>query len=95
MNREEILEKSRVKCNDKGFDGAKEQGRKLEISAFCSIEVAIMIFNWFRKQLDHISLAMFWVFLAVESHPKYKFMQKKSFLCTTMIGSVAFWLIYV
>ncbi len=89
MNREEVLEKSRIECNDEGFYDAENQGRKLGLWAFCIMEVAIMAFNWCMGQPNHIPLAMFWAFSAIESYPKYKFTGKKSFLWTTIIGSIA------
>lgn len=89
MDREEVLEKSRFENNDEGFFDAENQGRKLGIWAFCIMEVAIMAFNWFTGQPNHIPLAMFWAFSAIEAYPKYKFTKKKSFLWTTIIGSTA------
>ncbi|MCI9625848.1 MAG: hypothetical protein HFI90_03600 [Clostridia bacterium] len=63
MNREEVLEKSRIECNDEGFYDAENQGRKLGLWAFCIMKVAIMHLIGVRGNLTIFRLQCFGHFL--------------------------------
>ena len=98
MNRDEILAKSRAEGIDEGACEAENRGRKMGITAFCLMEVAITAFNVLTEQPNHVPLALFWTFCAAEAYPKYRFTGKKSFLVTTVLGglcAVLFFATYV
>lgn len=54
MNRDEILAKSRAEGIDEGACDAENRGRKMGITAFCLMEVAIAAFNVLTEQSNHV-----------------------------------------
>lgn len=89
MNREEILEKSRKEKIDEGMISAENRGRKIGFCVFCAIFVFIMVFNLLNGQPSFGPKSMFWAFVAAEAYPKYCFTKNKTFLVTTIAGSIA------
>lgn len=72
MNRDKILAKSCAEGIDKGACDAENRGRKMGVTAFCLVEVAIVAFNALTEQPNLVPLALFWTFCAAESYPKYR-----------------------
>ena len=93
-----LLAGSMVVQYDEGACDAENRGRKMGITAFCLMEVAIAAFNVLTEQPNHVPLALFWTFCAAEAYPKYRFTGKKSFLVTSVLGglcAVLFFATYV
>lgn len=88
MNKEEILMRSR-KEKDEGMEYIENRGRKIGFTAFCCIFIFIVLFNLFTGQTNYAVFSMFWAFAAAEAFPKYQFTGQKTFLVTTICGSVA------
>jgi hypothetical protein len=89
MNKEDILAKSRNEKSDEGMQQAENKGRRIGVSAFCGIFIFIVIFNLFNGQQSFAPQAMFWAFVAAEAYPKYRFTKQKSYLVSTIAGSIA------
>ena len=88
MNRDEILAKSRAEGIDEGAREAENRGRKMGVTAFCLMEVAVAAFNALTEQPNYVPLALFWTFLAAEAYPRYRFSKDKSLLVTTIAGGL-------
>ena len=69
MNRDEILAKSRAEGSDEGACDAENRGRKMGITAFCLMEVAIAAFNVLTEQPNHVPLALFGHFVRQKPIP--------------------------
>lgn len=88
MNKEEILAKSRRENLDEGKTNAENQGLKIGSIAFTALIVFLILFNLCTNQPNDALLAIFWAFLAAQSYPRYRFSKEKSFLVTTIGGSL-------
>ena len=95
MTREEILEKSRMEKSDEGMREAENRGRKIGITAFCLMEIVIILFNFFTGQSNYVPFAIFWAFSGTESYSKYRFTGQRTFLLITILGGVASVLFFV
>ncbi|MBT9777630.1 hypothetical protein GPL15_14090 [Clostridium sp. MCC353] len=89
MNKDEILAKSRAEKRDEGMEQAENKGRRIGISAFCGVFIFIVVFNLFHGQSSYVPQAMFWAFIAAESYPKYRFTNSKTYLVSTVAGTIA------
>lgn len=88
MNREEILAKSRNENKDEGMIAAENRGREIGMAAFTIVFIFIAFFNFFHGQDNNTISALFWIFLAAESFPKYQFTKNKIYLVTTIAGAL-------
>lgn len=89
MNREEILEKSRIEKRDEGMESASNAGRKVGMIAFCVLFIVIVMLNFFNGKQNYAVFALFWAYMAGEAYPKYQFTKQKSYLITTICGGIA------
>ncbi|MGL5245896.1 MAG: DUF6442 family protein [Sarcina sp.] len=93
MNKDEILQKSRQIQKDEGLEYIENQGRKIGFYAFCTIFIFIVIVDsFFSRQKNptfYAVSALFWVFMASEAIPKFKFTHRKSCLITIIAGYIA------
>lgn len=88
MNKEEILMRSRNE-KDEGLEYAENKGRKVGITAFCCVFIFLVLFNLFKGQSNYAVFSMFWAFAAAEAFPKYRFTGQKTYLVSTVCGSIA------
>lgn len=98
MNKEDILAMSRQKHADEGIREAENCGQKIGITACCLMTILIVLFNLFHGPSNNIPFVLFWTFITAEAYPKYKFTGNRTFLITTITGSIiafCYLLIYV
>lgn len=87
--KEEILKKSRNSNKDEGIEYVENKGRKIGFTAFCIVFIFIVLFNAFRGEESYAVSSLFWIFIATEAIPKYKFTHEKVYLVTIIAGGIA------
>lgn len=80
MDKNEVLKKSRQQQNDEGIEYTDNNGRRLGFTAFCCVFIFEVIFNSILGNQSHAIFALFWIFIAAEAIPKYRFTHKKRIL---------------
>ncbi|AYE33911.1 DUF6442 family protein [Clostridium septicum] len=89
MNKEEILSKSRQENKDEGVEFIENEGRKVGYNVFCIVFIFIVVFNSFIGEQSYAVFALFSVFMAGESIPKYKLTHKKIDLIIMIVSAIA------
>lgn len=91
MNKEEILEKSRLSEKDEGMEYAENLGRQIGYIAFTLLYGFIIIYNLFfgESSTFHAVSSLFWTFIAAQAYGKYHFLKRKVYLVTMISGSIA------
>ena len=70
MDKKEILQRAQRENQDDGMAAAENRGRKYGFSAFCTLCIAVLIFNDIYDRPNDLPMAVMMAYLAAESYPR-------------------------
>ena len=89
MDREEILKRSWAEKEDEGSTFLENRGRRTGVAGFCSMFIALLIFNFLTGQPSYSIHALFWCYISLEAWGKYRASDQTVFLTSTVLAAVS------
>lgn len=88
MDREEILKRSWAEKEDEGSTFLENRGRRAGVAGFCSMFIALLIFNFLTGQPSYSIHALFWCYISLEAWGKYRLSRQRGPLVTGRVAVV-------